>query len=51
MAIWRVFFKFEALKTAITICKQAVTPDPASSILKKVRQTAISICSGLSHTT
>jgi hypothetical protein len=30
---------------------RALTPDPASSIRKKLRQTAISICSGLSHPT
>jgi len=50
MAVWHTFFKFKAHQTAITL-QRAVTPNPASSNSKKVRQTAITISRGLSHLT
>jgi hypothetical protein len=45
------FFNLKRAKQPLHSQQQAVTPDPAISNSKKVRQTAITICSGLSHLT
>jgi hypothetical protein len=45
MVVWHAFFEFEACQTAIIVCSGLPHLTQLVKILKKVRQTAIKICS------
>jgi hypothetical protein len=51
MDVWRTFVIFEARQTAIIFSRRLPHLTQQVQILKKVRQTAITVCSGLSHPT
>jgi hypothetical protein len=51
MAVWRAFLKIWSAPKSHYCQQQASVPNIASSIFFKVPQTAITICSGLSHPT